>query len=63
MKLRALTQKQAMEKVRSMTPEAMQGRQHVDVQTGETFEWTLSDLLAIDGLVCNDLVFIFRALS
>lgn len=41
-KKRRAFHKQAREHVRSLTPEAVQGRTHIDVQTGNTCLWAAS---------------------
>lgn len=64
-KQRAL-QKQTMGRCRSLTPEAVQGRAHIDVQTGNTSSWTTSPHLHlwwIKFTLVKSNLFLFRALS
>lgn len=35
--------KRAREQFRTMTPEALQGRKHIEIQTGQAFLWTTSE--------------------
>lgn len=45
---RAIARKQAREQYRPVTPEALQGRKHIDVQTGQAFLWSTSDLAHLE---------------
>lgn len=38
-----MARKRAMEQLRPRTPEALQGRKHIDVQTGKTFLFTSAE--------------------
>lgn len=44
---RAIGRKRAREHFRPMTPEALQGRKHIDVQTGQTLLRSTSELLRL----------------